>query len=263
MNRFFVVALVLGVAATLLEVPVAALRTPIDGEAPLPANQGRSFVALPYFGVNNEIANESATSSCSYPNWCYAWSFYTANEAGVQANLLVTNPTPVSGSVVANFVDINFADGTWIQAGWAKGVTNGGNTGSSVRFYVEYCTNSFYCAPGHSQYYFALLGTATPGTTHTFLVERDIHTAAWSAVIDGTWYTTATFSSMWGTPTVQVESHNAADYMPVGDCSNLMFVVMGIRGPRLIAWDGYGSTGANPPLTRTILSTTHWTYSEN
>lgn len=196
----------------------------------------------------------------------YAWTDYRTTDYGIQAQILVTDTTPSNGS--GDFVSVSavMPDGSWLQTGWVKGQTPIGNTNSNVMFYTEYCTKYYYGCSG--DYLFTFQGVATVGTTHTFTVVYSgcrISCSAyyWYALIDGVSKASVALQQQTGVLEAQAESHNNLDHMPQGRFSVLQYYIPYGRAWRWFPWDGYGSHGAGPSFTQTIVSNTEWTYTEN
>lgn len=197
----------------------------------------------------------------------YAWTDYASTKWGIRAQILVTDATPSSGSSDSVSVSVVMPNGGWLQTGWAKGETPIGNTGSSVWFYTEYCTQyGYYTCTG--SYSWTNQGTATVGTTHTFAVvysgcQVSCTEYRFYAMIDGVSKASVALQQSTGSLEAQAESHNSLDHMPQGHISSLQYYIPYGRGWAWFAWNGYGSHGANSPFTQTIVSNTEWYYTEN
>ncbi len=236
-----------------------------------PPLSNRGSLLRPYAASDVSTSIPTATSSCDPSNpepLCHAYTFYQYHEYGVQAVLSVPNPTVASGSAVANFVDVNTyvypsGDLQWIQTGWVDGRAPNGVTYSSPTFYVEWCTDVIGC-PGTSNYYFSTFGGAGIGSTHTFTITVDTRFARWCAAIDGVAKgSCVVLTGVTGDLSAQAESHNSADVIPTGHVTNLQYLAPHKRAYVWYNWDGYGSTGADPPLVLTLNGLTAWDYSEN
>lgn len=198
---------------------------------------------------------------------CYAHAEDNYEEDGVQAVLLVTNPTPATNSEDANWVGVSWDSSHWLQVGWIKGLTPGGSTGSSVDFYVEYCIapGSLYCANQEAGYHqFTLLGPAVVGSQHTFTVQYEMGTGTlWQASIDSNVEAyNLGFSSSCGPIQAIAEAHNNLDKWS-GHVYSLQYIVVAERGAKYFNGDGNEVYGADPPMTITMISTWEWSFKMN
>ncbi len=220
-------------------------------------------ISLPIGVPNAALLAPAGVTTAGY---YYAWADYKSTDYGIQAHILVTDATPSTGSADSVSVSVVMPNGGWLQTGWVKGETPIGNTGSSVKFYTEYCTQWSYTCTG--SYVFAFQGVATIGTTHTFMVtysgcQVSCTSYTWYALIDGVSKASVDLQQRTGVLEGQAESHNSLDRMPQGLFSLLQYWIPYGRGWRWFPWDGYGSHGADPSFTQTIQSNTQWNYTEN